>query len=344
MFEYKGKQYSLEAMQKSAIAQGYDNFDEFMQMYKDAGMTEILGGGVLEQPETRDTSKQPETDDEIGFFEGIGRSLQNKPAEARGYWYKLQLSMAPYIELMGGRDAARAWLGDFSEESLGQTGLLDPENGQVVKFNNEAYDRDGHDADENKRYYELVKLMRSVPRYEENPVKVIDINSGKTIESKVAEEAQNKFQQSLENQKNLKKITDSEGFLAAVKSGEAGDAIVHGVDFISQTAMQLILARVTGGTSMMGIMYGEAYTTFNDEKSKLLYGEDDPDRFKKLIENDEDQIAIPAALGGLGYLMERAGYKGMMRQMAKRSFTGKTAVGLLATGNREFRRWRGRCF
>ena len=279
--------------------------------------------------------EQPKTDDEIGFFEGIGKSFQNKPAEAKGYWYKFQLGMAPYIEFMGGSDAARVWLGDFSKQSMGKTGFVDPDTNDVVTFNNEAYDRDGHDAEENERYYELVKLRQSVPRYEENPVKIIDVASGKSIESKVAEEARKKFKQSLENQKKIKKITDSEGFLAAVKSGEVGDAIVQGSDFISQTAMQLVLARVTGGTSMMGIMYGDAYTTFNDEKSKLLYGEDDPDRFKKLIENDEDQIAIPAALGGLGYLMERAGYRGMMKQMAKRSFTGKTAVGLLATGNKE---------
>jgi len=38
MFEYEGKSYSLEALQKSATSQGY-NFEEFMQMYKDAGMT-----------------------------------------------------------------------------------------------------------------------------------------------------------------------------------------------------------------------------------------------------------------------------------------------------------------
>ena len=47
MFEYKGKPYSLEALQKSATAQGYDNFDEFMQMYKDDGMIEISDSDLL---------------------------------------------------------------------------------------------------------------------------------------------------------------------------------------------------------------------------------------------------------------------------------------------------------
>ena len=41
MFEYQGKQYTLEDLQRSATQQGYDNFDEFMQLYKDDGMVEV---------------------------------------------------------------------------------------------------------------------------------------------------------------------------------------------------------------------------------------------------------------------------------------------------------------
>ena len=281
------------------------------------------------------SSGQPETDDEIGFFEGVANDWKNTPIELKNYWNEFQLAMAPYIEFMGGPDASRAWLGDFSKESMGVTGLLDPDSREVVKFDNEAYNRDGHDAEENKRYYELVKLRQSVPRYQENPVKIIDIASRKNIKSKVAEEAGIKLQKTLDNQKKLKKITDSEGFIDAVKSGEVGDALLQGSSFLKQTATQLGLAALSGGTTMMGIMYGSAYTTFNDEKSKRLYGENDPDRFKKLIENNEDEVAIPAALGGLGYLMERAGYKGMMKELAKRGFGQKTAVGLLVTGKKE---------
>jgi len=65
MFEYEGKQYTLDTLQKSATSQGYDNFEEFLEMYKDAGMKQVaespsvgsnvmgssLGGGSLEQQE-----------------------------------------------------------------------------------------------------------------------------------------------------------------------------------------------------------------------------------------------------------------------------------------------------
>ena len=163
-------------------------------------ITDIATGAVAEGVKEELVK---EDKDEVGFFEGIGRSFENTPTEIKGWWYNFQLGMAPYIEFMGGPDAARVWLGDFDPESLGQTGLLDPDTNEVVKFNNEAYKRDGHGAEENERYYELIKLRRSVPRYEENPVKVVDIKSGKTIESKVAEEAKEKFQQTIDNQKKF---------------------------------------------------------------------------------------------------------------------------------------------
>ena len=41
MFEYKGNKYTLADLQDSATSQGYDNFEEFMQMYKDAGMKQV---------------------------------------------------------------------------------------------------------------------------------------------------------------------------------------------------------------------------------------------------------------------------------------------------------------
>ena len=86
---------------------------------------------------------------------------------------------------------------------------------------------------------------------------------------------------------------------------------------------------------MAAQIYGAGYSVYNDEKSKLIYGEDDPDRFKKLILNEEDEVAIPAGLAGLGYLMERAGFKGMTKEIMKRSFGGKKAISLILAGNKE---------
>ena len=41
MFEYNNKQYTLQELQASATKHGYDDFDEFLQMWKDKGLKEI---------------------------------------------------------------------------------------------------------------------------------------------------------------------------------------------------------------------------------------------------------------------------------------------------------------
>ena len=41
MFEYNNKQYTLQDLQASAVKHGYDDFDEFLQMWKDKGLKEI---------------------------------------------------------------------------------------------------------------------------------------------------------------------------------------------------------------------------------------------------------------------------------------------------------------
>ena len=125
------------------------------------------------------------------------------------------------------------------------------------------------------------------------------------------------------------------GFTDALKKGELDDMFVLGTDFLANTIVDAGLAYATGGISMAAQIYGAGYSVYNDEKAKLLYGEDDPDRFKKLIENNEDEIAMPAAFAGVGFLLERAGYKGMTKELMKRSFGGKKAISLLMTGNKE---------
>ena len=71
MFEYEGNQYTLADLQTSATKQGYENFDEFLQAYKDAGLKEVsapttmgsdtlgapLAGGSMEQQEGKVVKK-----------------------------------------------------------------------------------------------------------------------------------------------------------------------------------------------------------------------------------------------------------------------------------------------
>ena len=64
MFEYKGNQYTLADLQTSAKKQGYENFDEFLQAYKDAGLKEVsapttMGSDTLGAPLTGGSMGQP---------------------------------------------------------------------------------------------------------------------------------------------------------------------------------------------------------------------------------------------------------------------------------------------
>ena len=64
MFEYKGNQYTLADLQASAKKQGYENFDEFLQAYKDAGLKEVsapttMGSDTLGAPLTGGSMGQP---------------------------------------------------------------------------------------------------------------------------------------------------------------------------------------------------------------------------------------------------------------------------------------------
>ena len=49
MFEYKGEQYTLEQLQKDSVAQGYTDFNEYMQMYFMDGMRQLSEEEIIEK-------------------------------------------------------------------------------------------------------------------------------------------------------------------------------------------------------------------------------------------------------------------------------------------------------
>ena len=58
-------------------------------------------------------------------------------------------------------------------------------------------------------------------------------------------------------------------------------------------------AMLTRGASLVPQIMAPMYTDYNTEKAKALYGEkvSTEEAVRKLVENDETDIAIPAALG-----------------------------------------------
>ena len=272
--------------------------------------------------------KQGKVDD-ISIIQGLKNDILNTKGEAAKIGYDIWTSTAEtFIKPVLGEEAALFFLGGGVK---GQTGWVDPENGRVIKFDKAAYDRDGYDAVENKRYYELAKINSRGGKIQQ-----VNAETGEDVGVAYAKMLQQKFDEGKEIEESKRQTVDvgSEGFLKALKSGELDDALVTGLGFIKQTAMHAVAARLTMGTSMAATMIGSSWVSYNEQKAKAIYG-DDPDSFSKLVKNDQDESAIPAALGAVGYVMERAGYKGMMKELVKKSFTGKKVISLLLTANRE---------
>ena len=313
MFEtyiVNGRKYEIGTVDK----------DRFLKMYPNAVLQSSVGQG-----------------DDLSILEGLKRTFGNNIAINRqNALRQIKLATADAISFFD-YDAASWFLGTDLDEK-GSVGYLDPNTGQSVFFNSDAYKRDGYDAVENSRYYELKNKKRKGNYASgELPIQAVYSNTGETVEQVYSAEAQRVLDKNFENNRKLLKTTDPgvTGFTDALKKGELDDMFVLGVDFLANTSIDAGLAAMTGGVSMGAQIYGAGYTVYNDEKSKLLYGADDPNRFQKLIQNGEDEVAIPAGLAAVGFLMERAGYRGIQKEIMKRSFGGKKAVSLLMTGGKE---------
>ena len=290
---------------------------------------------------------EEEAKDEIGFFEGVTRIIENTPTNWKLYASQMTEWLGSYIEFMGEPAAAEFFLSP--KKFLRPTGLKDTETGELVRFDNEAYKRDGHDAVENKRYYELIRKNQETPLYTETaagliktprPIEQVYINSdGSTepVRNSYAKSMADRHKKSLELTAKLSKnkITDSDGFIDAVKKGEVGDVILQSASFAKDAVEQLMAAYFSGGTSIIAQMGGMSYHDYNLEKANSIYGKDDPNAFEKLVASGQDELATPAAFATIGYVLERAGYKGLMREIMKKSFKGKKVFSLLATGNKE---------
>jgi len=347
-----------------------DRLQEFLAAYPDAKKLEDsteppkpvisprqrLGGGI-----DLDLTDE-EVEDEVGFFEGLmnmfkqhlGPATESKVNQATGFLNAFfDSAITPTSEFMTNvvdtspLNDTDGFLNFFraGDARTKQEGLYDSETGKTVSFDREAHKRDGHDAPENAEYYKLLKKRASFPIYErtddgsirkfENPVYLVDEN-GKKIDDLYKEELLKVHKKNVELNAKIAKlpITDSKGFVDAVKNGKVGDALLQSLNFITDAGIQFAAARLSFGTSMALQMGGMSYMSFNEEKAKALYG-DDPDGFQKLLENGEDELGLPLLFGGLGFALERAGFKGITREIAKQSFKKRGYFGLLAASQKE---------
>ena len=383
MFEFNGKNYTLEQIKAEAQAQGVDP-DKFLEFLKTKGLQPTSTNNMDFGEDKREDvgALRPIRPDEVAT--GFGRVSTFDPVEKEvdpTLESEVDLSFRQQMQNVGSRlsptwqnfldqtvlgasDVVQNLFGDeaaykalsprvvgeffenfnvgpftsrYSKEAYKVKSYYDPSTNEIVNFNEEAFDKDGIDAVENEKYFNLAK------RHKENrdDIKLFDARTNRPFVETYASEAQIMMNQVNKRISEFKPITDPgvTGFTDAVKKGEIDDAVVSAANFVLDMSAQMVAARVTKGKSMGAIMYGTSWKTYNDEKSKALYGEDDPDRIKKLIENGQENTAIPATLGAVGYALEKFGMDQITSAMLKKSgkgFVATTMKAQLTEGGTEY--------
>jgi hypothetical protein len=265
--------------------------------------------------------------DDITFFQGLYNTKSNFFNERKKQLIDFQISLASAAKEVVSEDAGN-WILGNDLASKGPKALFNPDNGNKVVFNQEAFDKNSYDADENQEYYSLLSRKRSG----EN-INFIYTGTGEKVEDAYENAMQAKLDQSFGYSFDILRVTDKNvgGFTSALKKGQIDDMSVLALGFLANTAVDAGLAYLTRGTSMAGQMYGAGYTVYNDEKAKLIYGADDPNAFAKLLASGKDEIAVPGALAAVGFGLEKIGYKTMTKAiMAKAG--NKKAISLLISG------------
>jgi hypothetical protein len=145
-------------------------------------------------------------------------------------------------------------------------------------------------------------------------------------------EVENLRSQRLKAGKIVEEFDIKDPFNAEFTSGpELFSGITNVVGSLIST---VVPAALTRGASLGPQITAPMYIDYNVQKAERLYG-NDPNAIKKLVENNETEIAVPLALGTLASGLEYVGFKGITKQIAARAGGLKPLVSLLGTQNKE---------
>ena len=136
----------------------------------------------------------------------------------------------------------------------------------------------------------------------------------------------------------LVKMGDTgKGIVGGFEEGDVADIALGMVNALTSVVTTVAPAIATRGMSLAPQIMAPMYTEYNSEKAKMLYGDDTEQSIRKLIENGEDEVAIPMALGAAAVGLERIGIKGISNYMLNNTRTAgaKKIANLVLTGNKE---------
>ena len=132
-----------------------------------------------------------------------------------------------------------------------------------------------------------------------------------------------------ENNRDVREAYTGDGFI----NSNATDKLLGVVGAVTGTLETVIPAIVTRGKSLGPQIVLPMLNDYNKNKAEYLYGKDDPEALKKLIENDEYELATPASLALLSYSLEKMQFKGISDYITKQGFKPNRLAKLLSLGS-----------
>ena len=155
---------------------------------------------------------------------------------------------------------------------------------------------------------------------------------------KIRDEAEDFMKQKYKEIESIEKylVKDTgEGIVKGIKQGDASDLIGGIINANTSMVETVVPAMLTSGVSLPFQVIAPMYSDYNKAKAKAIYGEDDPDAMDKLIDNDQTELAVPAALGLFATSLEYVGFKGITKAIFSNPGARSFGAKLFFTGNRE---------
>ena len=266
--------------------------------------------GLLEQPKTEDVAKSAS----MGAFYDSGLPSNIKKGMTI-------VNVIKAIPTLLTDSEERAELGRFMKNRVDnipealQSALISTQAAYMDTYRSNYLDKDG-------------KLSGLVP---EEKLKEAEKNAGELIIKKYNELGELEFKDT------------GKGIVAGAKEGDAASLVAGVFGAGVSMAETMIPAMATGGLSLPVQIAAPMYTDYNKAKAKALYGEgkaqltleEEESAIRKLVENNETEIATPLALGAIATGLEYIGFKGVDDFIRATPGKGKILADLMWTGNKE---------
>ena len=328
MFELNGTQYTLEQVEAAAKASNL-TLDEYIAK---AGLTKV----EKQQPAAQTANAAGTSTINTGLQSENGSLESQDPA--KGFFQQVFGADIDREETYEEREKRQEIELENKVREAASKREIDPQTGKFKELSSvdKMLNSVGNIADQFQQFIpNLVVSSNKIFR---------GIFGDEAIDSFVANENIPEFfkeglsQEDLDEAIQQQQLQEAEmgeagSIVKGIKEGDIGEiaaGIVNGITSIGSSAAINFL---TAGGGLIPDMIGRSYIDYNqtlaEQKGKTL---------SDLINDKEDEVVLPATIGTISGLLERAGLKGAGKAVMNKAVQGgvnKTVAAVLLSGNKE---------